>query len=683
MAGGFLREAAFFVDSMVFSWDNISEEISFFRGRIMMKKIVFLLVLMLFLAVLPGYADGPDVTFSLSSGFYRSPQMLEITCNNRKAAIYYTLDGTIPNENSLRYEGPISLGSSNERPDVLTQITDISGNEPFLPSVDFPTGHVVRAVAITANGQKSAVVSGTFFVGYDRKKLYGDTAIMFLVTDPDGLFNYDTGIYAAGRHFAEWKAAQTEPWEAWQAQGNFSQRGDAWERPVSVTFLPAKGEGFTQEMGMRIKGGASRSNAQKSMRLIARKEYGEKNVDYVLYPDNLREADGDVVDEYKSFTLRNGGNDCDFSRIRDPFIARLAEGMRFETAQNMPCIAFINGEFWGMYTLNEEYTDKYIQYHYDIDDNNVIIVKLNELDEGEESDMALYCEMMDFILNADLSDPAQYEKAAAMVDTGSFADYFALHFYIGNEDGPFQNNNWQLWRVRRPDSSHPHADGRWRMMLYDTDYSSGIYVDGTSGGDDFITPVLAGTDYAGYHPALLFQSLMQSPDFRREFILACCDVQNIYFTSKRVKDTMEEMNKAYKAYIPDTWRRFGPAWVLWDPEDHFKNEISQTQKFFMTRASSFIDTLKGPLELGNAIRITIKVKGKGEVFINGRDVPVPHNTKVSYFPLTGMTVTAVPAKGATFKGWKVSHESAVVADPSALTTHVDFTRVFTLTAQFD
>ena len=647
-----------------------------------MKRLVCLVLLLLCLAVTTACADGPEVTLQLASGFYAAPQVLEIVCDDPGATIYYTLDGSLPDENSLRYEGPMTLGNSNERADVLTQITDISGNEPFVSMVDFPTGHVVRAIAITPGGDRSDVVSGTFFVGYDREKLYGDTAIMLLVTDPDGLFDYETGIYRAGKYFDEWKAAQTEAWEAWQAQGNFSQRGDAWERPVSVTFLPAKGEGFTQEMGMRIKGAVSRSNAQKSLRLIARKEYGDKNVNYELFPDNVREEDGGIVDKYKSFTLRNGGNDCDFSRIRDPLIANLATGLRLETAQNMPCIAFINGEFWGMYTLNEEYTDKYIQYHYGIDDNNVIIVKLNELDEGEAEDMLLYEEMMDFLLAADLSDPAQYEKAAAMVDVGSFADYFALQFYIGNEDGPFQNNNWELWRTREEDESHPYGDTRWRMMLYDTDYSSGIYVDGTNGGDDFITPVLTGTDYEGYHPALLFQSLMRSDDFRGEFVLACCDVQNIYFTSKRVKDQVEEMNAAYKPYIPDTWRRFGPAWVSWNPEDHFKNEVSQTQRFFTTRATSFIDTLKKPLELGNPIAITIKVKGEGEVFVNGRSIAVPHNTKVKYYPEFGITVTAVPAEGKTFAGWKASHASAVVADPTALTTQVDFSRVFTLTANF-
>ena len=276
------------------------------------------------------------------------------------------------------------------------------------------------------------------------------------------------------------------------------------------------------------------------------------------------------------------------------------------------------------------------------------------------------------------------ERACEMLDMGSFADYAALHFYIGNTDGPFQNNNWQMWRVREADERvHAYADGKWRMMLYDSDHSSGIYTDGTNGGEDHITPVLTGTDYQGYHPALLFNSLIQSEEFQREFILACCDVRNIYFSNKRTGAMMTELTEDYMPYVPDTWRRFGPAWVNWNPENHFKTELKQTSKFFETRNTRFLDIVKKVFDLGNAINITIKVDGDGEVFINGRGVPVASNTRVKYFSSTGMTVTAEPAPGATFKGWTASHSSVAVEDPSAETTRVDFNRVFTLTAHFE
>ena len=652
-----------------------------------MKKhlLVWLSLLLIFLS-LPAMAADVELTFSLPSGFYPDDMQLEIACSDDGATVYYTLDGAVPDEGSLVYAGPMSLTDSNVREDVLMKITGITGGETFVPDVDFPTGHVVRAVAIREDGARSAVVSGTFFIGYDRAALYGDIPIMLLVTDPRGLFDYDTGIYVNGRYHDEWKAQQTQPYEAWQVQGNYNLRGDEWERPVSVTYLSGDGTGFTQEMGLRIKGGATRNHNQKSLRLIAREQYGRKNVRYELFPDNLRPSDGGVVDKYKSFTLRNGGNDDEYAKIRDPFIKKLSAGLRFETAANQPCLAFLNGEYWGLYTLNEEYTDNYIQYHYGIDNENVIMVKCNELDEGkEEGDFRLYKEMYNFVAYADMSRQVNYEKACTMLDMGSFADYCAMQLYIANQDGIFHNNNWQMWRVREPDiGKHPYADGRWRMMAYDTDFSSGVYEDGQNSGWDNLAEVLA-SDYAGSHPARMFTSLIRHPDFRRQFVLACCDVRNLYFSRSRTRELLEEMTAQYQPYRADTLLRFGPSWALWDPEQHSLNCIGSLGAFFDARYHRFLTFVKRDLDLGTSCTITIHVSdpAKGTVYLNGRSVAAPHRSYHKYFADYPVTATAVPAEGAVFVGWEVSSEKVILSDPDALTTEITFSRTFTLTAVFE
>lgn len=647
----------------------------------MKKTCCALLFVLLVLFALPALADE-DISFSLESGFYEYPMPLEISTELSGATIYYTTDGAIPDETSTVYDGTITLMWSNEREDVLSHMPNIVPADPFVPQRDFPTGHIIRAVAITPKGRRSAVISGTFFIGYKRQELYGDTPIMLLATEPDNLFDPDTGIYVLGRAYEEWAATGAAEADSWKVPANYTQRGDAWERPVTVTFLPAEGEGFTQDMGMRIKGGASRGNAQKSLRLIARKDYGKKNVDYALYPDNIREKDGGIVDKYKSFTLRNGGNDADFGKIRDPFIANLATGMRFETAQNTPCIAFINGEYWGLYILNEEYTDNYIQYHYGIDNDNVITVKCGEVDDGQDEDIELFDEMLNYIAYTDMTDPANYAKACEMLDMGSFADYCALHFYIVNQDGPFQNNNWQMWRVREADDSHPYADGRWRMMLYDTDFSSGIYDDGKNFREQNIIPVLSG-GYSGRHPALLLTSLIQNEDFQREFVNACCDVRNLYFGKNRVNDMYQAMSADYLPYRPDSMHRFGPAWTLWNAENHAKTRMQTIRTFFDGRSGVFTDVVAEALELNKAVNVTIKVEGSGTVYLNGRDLPLGKRSSVRAFTEYPLTVTAVPDEGAVFAGWKVNGSYAAVADPNAETTEVAFTRGFTLTVLFE
>ncbi len=653
-----------------------------------MRKLIrrTLIVLLLCLIVcLPALAERGEITFSLESGFYEYPMPLEIACDVPGARIYYTTDGSIPDETDTLYEGPITLLWTTEKEDPLSHITGITLGETWVPQQDFPSGHIIRAVAIMPEGTRSEVVSGTYLIGYNRQGLYGDTAIMFLAIDPSHLFDYETGIYVTGKHYDEWVAQQTEAFESWQGQGNYTQRGDAWERPVTVTFLPSQGEGFTQDMGVRIKGGASRGNNQKSLRLIARADYGEKNLKYELFPGNYSEENGKLLMKYKSFTLRNGGNDCDFGKIRDPFIQRLAEGMRFETAANLPVIAFINGEYWGLYTLNEEYSDNFIDYHYGINNDNVITVKVGEVDDGEEEDIELFDEMLNFIAYNDMDDPDNYARACEMLDMGSFADYCALQLYIGNQDGPFQNNNWEMWRVRTPgEDDSPYADGKWRMMAYDTDFSSGIYDEGKTFNEDNLTPVLTTTDYHWRHPGLLFNSLMQSADFQAQFISACADIRNLYFHKNRTGALLSEMTDWYLPYQGDNLRRFGPQWATRNPERHFSGHLNNIRTYFDGRYNRFLDVVKKSLELSSPVTITVKIQGEGSVIINGRDeVPLTQTTALRYFSEAPMTLTAVPAEGKAFCGWEVSSSYGQLSDPAGLTTTFTFTRTVKVTAVFE
>ena len=62
---------------------------------------------------------------------------------------------------------------------------------------------------------------------------------------------------------------------------------------------------------------------------------------------------------------------------------------------------------------------------------------------------------------------------------------------------------------------------------------------------------------------------------------------------------------------------------------------------------------------------------------------VANNAQLRLFAGDTLTVTAVPAEGAAFKGWSTSHKTAVLEDAAALTTQVTFERMFSLTATFE
>ncbi len=657
----------------------------------MMKRffrwMALVLVLCGLLTAAGAEEEAPRVTLSLGSGFYQAALTLEITCDAPDAAIYYTTDGSVPDETDTLYAGPIALGDTTRKHDPMSQERGLVIGEEYLPKDDFPSAHAIRAVGILPDGSRTAVACGTYFVGYDRQELYGDTPIVSLMMEAEDLFDYETGIYVRGKFYDDWVKEQTEAFESWEGQGNYTQRGRDWERPVAVELMEKDGTGFMQDMGVRIKGGASRGSHQKSLRLIARDDYGQKNVKYPVFPGNICEKTGEVLAKYKSFTLRNGGNDCDFGKIRDPYIQRLAAGLRVETAANRPVIAFINGEFWGIYTLNEEYSDNYIEYHYGIDNKNVITFKNNNVEDGEEEDGDLYWAMFDYITQNDMSDPAAYEKACELLDMGSFADYVALQLYIYNEDGIFENNNWQMWRVRKPGKDdHPYADGKWRMMVFDTDFSSGIYADGTNFTDNNLKSQMVEKKIDSHHPANLVRSLVKNKTFRKELVVALCDMRNQVFLPARTKPLLDAMTDAYLPYAPDTFRRFGPMWVAqWSPENHFSNELKQIGVFFNGRYNRFINMVKNVFDLNNAMSVTIKVNDgeKGAVYLNGRDIPITKALNGQYFMEYPITVTAVPAQGATFVGWECGSAYANVVSPDELTTEIRFSRSFTVKAIFE
>ena len=645
-----------------------------------MKKMLALLALLM-LFIVPALADGtPDAPMlSLPSGFYDAPVTLEIT-SAEGAQVHYTLDGTVPTADSPLYTSPIALSWLADAPDPLSHITGVRLGDAFVPVEDFPNGHVVRAAAIGEDGSVSQVISGTYFIGCKREKLYGDVPVMLLTMDPGDLFDYERGIYVTGKVFDDWVKDQPEDYAVWRGQGNYTQRGPEWEREVTVTFLPASGEGFTQDMGVRIKGSASRNSNQKSLRLIARKEYGAKNVAYDLFPGNLT-GEGEPVTRYKSFTLRNGGNDNGFATLRDPYLQALAGEMRFETAATQPVVCFINGEYWGLYTLTEEYTDQFIEYHYGVENENVVTVKCQAVEDGEAADIELFRQAFDFIMNGDMSDPDVYARACELMDMGSFADYAAYQFYILNLDSPFQNTNWQVWRVREPDASSPFADGRWRWMVYDVDNTAGLYTDGASYDENNITPVLTGEGYQWRHPARVLISLLASEDFRQELLRAMCDVRGLYFRPDRTAAVLQDMSAGYRLCLPDTFRRFGPEWALWDIHEYITTELEQLHDFFSGRYNAFLPIVQEALDQPEPVSLILDC-GAGQAIVNGRtDVPLTGENVLSYFPGLTVRVTAVAPEGKTFAGWQAN--GCTLADPASPEAEITLSTAVSLTAIYE
>ncbi|MFI3231291.1 MAG: FN3 associated domain-containing protein, partial [bacterium] len=172
----------------------------------MNKQINLIVIATISFVLLYIYALNNFFRFSMPSGFYEDDFLLKIIAPTNE--VYYTLDGSIPTKNSIRYTKPILItdASLNEnsysmREDTSTflledLIIQYNNDETYtsiynLPDYLIDKCTVVRAMYYDAFGVAQEVNTATYFVGYQNKTGYDTNYTISIITEPDNLFADD------------------------------------------------------------------------------------------------------------------------------------------------------------------------------------------------------------------------------------------------------------------------------------------------------------------------------------------------------------------------------------------------------------------------------------------------------------------------------------------------------------
>ncbi len=376
-----------------------------------------------------------EPTVEPERGWFDKPIKVSLTADEKKAVIYYTLDGSIPSDtNGSIYKAPILIEGAS----VLRSRAYLS--EKVFSNVNSHT-YLIESSILSQSDSIDGWPRPLLATGYGNSLLKFDYEMDPEIVQHEA-YKEDIikGLYSIPAICLSMKKE-----DFWQ----MTLRND--ELPVSIELIYPDGK--TEQIDGGIEG-MSHKHMKRNYRLSFKKKYGKGKFKSDIFKDYAPLHGKSAAKEFDQIVLR-AGTQRSWARddlpdrtafTRDQWYRDTQLAMSDASPRGTFMHLFVNGVYFGMYNVTERPDEKFLSSYFGGDDEHWFCMNHNGTLEGDE---IRYNYLMDSILIKDLSRPDAYEEFTTYLDVPNFCDYVLLGWFIGMSDWP-ENNYYAGARVVDP-----------------------------------------------------------------------------------------------------------------------------------------------------------------------------------------------------------------------------------------
>lgn len=382
--------------------------------------------------------------------------------------IFYTTDGSRPDESSAEYTEPITLDKTT----------------------------VIRAINVQDGAAPSRAITLSYIINENHT-----LPVLSLSTDSPSTFS---GIYYGKRKY--------------------------YEIPANISYFE-DGSSFNIDCGLKMKGWTSLENPKKSMGVSFRGCYGDDMLDYDIF--------GSDVTEFSSLSIR-AGQDYPLAIIRNELFQELCleMGDNVPTQNSKYCILYLNGSYYGIYCLKEDFSKQYYASHNGVKKDDVTMLKSPVALNSE-----VYQEVFQFCRDNDMSLDENYDHICSVLDIDNVVDWFLIEGYTANSD---VNGNMRYFKL--------NDGGKWQIAFYDLDwtfnYASNCFTNITDSNREV-------------QVSQLINRLLTNARFREQLLSRYSELVGTTLSNEHVLAKIDELQALLEPEVPrerDQWGSDVDGW---------------------------------------------------------------------------------------------------------------------------